>query len=185
MTYDFLSQSKADRQAAGIQQQVYRQQSGKTDRQACSQVVGWRVADRQKVSRHSGRQEAGRPAWSSMKCGRQTKDTDIQTGSQAVGTAGGSKAAGGGHRQVAIQGRQTYLTGRDLVGRQTILEDRQAIGRQAKGKQATGWQATGRQATGRQATGRRAAGRQSGGRQSAGRHWGVGRKTDGRKTVGR
>jgi hypothetical protein len=56
------SQSKADIQAAGIQQQVYRQQSGKTDRQACSQVVGWRVADSQKVSRHSGRQEAGRPA---------------------------------------------------------------------------------------------------------------------------
>jgi hypothetical protein len=51
------SHSKADRQAAGIQQQVNRQQSGKTGRQACRQVVGWRVAGRQKVSRHSGRQE--------------------------------------------------------------------------------------------------------------------------------
>ena len=56
------SQSKADRQAAGKQQQVNKQQSGKTVRQACRQVVGWRVAGRQKVSRHSGRQEAGRPA---------------------------------------------------------------------------------------------------------------------------
>jgi hypothetical protein len=48
------SQSKADRQAAGIQQQVNRQPSGKTGRQACRQVVGWRVAGRQKVGRHSG-----------------------------------------------------------------------------------------------------------------------------------
>ncbi len=40
------SHSKADRQAAGIQQQVNRQQSGKTGRQACRQVDGWRVAGR-------------------------------------------------------------------------------------------------------------------------------------------
>ena len=56
------SQSKADRQAAGIQQQVNRQQSGKIGRQACRQVDGWRVAGRQHVRRHSGRQEAGQPA---------------------------------------------------------------------------------------------------------------------------
>jgi hypothetical protein len=37
-----------------------------------------------------------------------------------------------------------------LVGRQTIIVNRHAIGRQAKGKKVTGRQATGRQATGRQ-----------------------------------
>ncbi len=42
------------RQANGIQQQVNRQQSGKTGRQACRQVDGWRVAGRMHVSRHSG-----------------------------------------------------------------------------------------------------------------------------------
>jgi hypothetical protein len=56
------AQSKADRQSAGIQQQVNRQQSGKTSRQACRQVDGWRVAGRQHVSRHTGQQEARRPA---------------------------------------------------------------------------------------------------------------------------
>ncbi len=52
---DTQKEAKAkQRQAAGIQQQVNRQQSGKTGRQACRQVVGWRVAGRQHVSRHSG-----------------------------------------------------------------------------------------------------------------------------------
>ncbi len=52
---DAQKKTKAkQRQAAGIQQQINRQQSGKTGRQACRQVDGWRVAGRQHVSRHSG-----------------------------------------------------------------------------------------------------------------------------------
>jgi hypothetical protein len=57
--YTEKSQCKADRQAAGIHCSKVVRQAG---RQACRQVASWRVAGRQKVSRHSGRQEAGRPA---------------------------------------------------------------------------------------------------------------------------
>jgi hypothetical protein len=56
--------------------------------------------------------------WIRIRIRNTAKNTDIQTGSQAVGTAGDSKAAGGGHCQVAIQGRQTESKVRQAACRQ-------------------------------------------------------------------
>jgi hypothetical protein len=60
--YTVKSQSKADRQAAGRQQQVNRQQSGKTGRQAGMQAGRWLACGKQAACKQAFRSTRSRMA---------------------------------------------------------------------------------------------------------------------------
>jgi hypothetical protein len=115
------SQAETDMQVAGRQEQVNRQQNGQTEGMGgCSR---WQACGRQvevkQVTRYSAKPRSSR--WldddlhEAVRKVADRKDTDTQTGRQAVGSAGGSKALG---RETPSGGN----TGRRQAGyMQTVL----------------------------------------------------------------